>query len=72
MLAIHDHVTSQMCDRLETTSIGLGLMRLLQDAKRFEEARATLCLLEDGIQSDKPCKRITRPRSSATIRIEAA
>ena len=78
MLAIHDHVTSQMCDRLETTSIGLGLVRLLQDAKRFEEARTVLYSLEDGIQSakvnGKPCERISRkaPWSSKFIRIDAA
>ena len=35
MLAIHDQFTRQMRDRLETTAIGLGLVRLLQDAKRF-------------------------------------
>jgi len=50
MLAIHDHVTRQMCDRLETTCIGLGLVRLLQDARRFEEAKATLYSLEEGVQ----------------------
>jgi hypothetical protein len=77
MLANHDHFTQQMCDRLTTTCIGLGLVRLLQDAKRFEEARATLCLLEgvgSGKPSKKPCKtkRITRSHSAASIRIEAA
>ena len=77
MLTIHDQFTRQMCDRLTTTCMGLGLVRLLQDAKRFEEARATLCLLE-GAASDQPrrnpskAKRITRSRSAASIRIEAA
>ena len=42
MLAIHDQSTQQTCDRLKTTCTGLGLVRLLQDAKRFDEARATL------------------------------
>ena len=51
MLAIHDHVTRQMSDRLGTTSIGLGLVRLLQDAKRFDEAREVLYALENGFQS---------------------
>jgi hypothetical protein len=46
MLANHDHVTSQRCDRLEAISIGFGLVRLLQDAKRFEEARTVLYSLE--------------------------
>ena len=78
MLAIHDHVTRQMCDRLETTSIGLSLVRLLQDAKRFDEARTVLDALENGVQSakasGKPSERITRkaPRSSRSIRIDAA
>jgi hypothetical protein len=81
MLAIHDHFTRQMCDRITTTIMGLGLVRLLQDAKRFDEARTTLSLLENGSQgvesekaSPKPCKakRITRSRSSGSTRIEAA
>jgi hypothetical protein len=77
MLAIHDQFTQQMCDRLKTTCIGLGLVRLLQDAKRFEEARTTLYLLE-GVESGKPtqeprrAKRITRSRSSGSTRIDAA
>ena len=45
--------------RLKTTCIGLGLVRLLQDAKRFDEARTILYSLEDGFQgvpveSDEP------------------
>ena len=75
MLAIHDQITNEVSDRLETTAIGLGLVRLLQDAKRFEEARTMLSLLETGIEPaghrQKPCKRLTRP-ASKTIRIGAA
>ena len=77
MLAIHDQFTQQMRDRLKTTVMGLGLVRLLQDAKRFEDARTTFNLLE-GVGSDKPkpetvqSKRITRSHSSASTRIEAA
>jgi hypothetical protein len=62
MLAIHDQFTRQMRDRLETTAVGLGLVRLLQDARRFEEAKTTLYMLENGFQdgserpSQKPCK----------------
>ena len=62
MLAIHDQLTRQMRDRLETTAIGLGLVRLLQDAKRFEEAKTILYSLENEFQdgsertSQKPCK----------------
>ena len=44
MLAIHDQFTHEMRNRLETTVMGLGLVRLLQDARRFDEARTTLYL----------------------------
>jgi len=59
MIAIHDQFTRQMRSRLKTTGIGLGLVRLLQDARRFEEARTALSSLENGFQgvaegSDKP------------------
>ena len=50
MLAIHDQFTRQMRNRLKTTSMGLGLVRLLQDARRFDEARTTLSSLENGFQ----------------------
>lgn len=77
MLQFHDHVTSQMCDRIETTSIGLGLVRLLQDAKRFDEARTLLHALENGFQSAKakqaPGKRTQKvPRLSRPTMIGAA
>lgn len=71
MLTIHDQPTHQICDGLETVVMGLGLVRLLQDARRFEEAKATLCSLEEGFQkvaersdkkNPKPCKpHVTRP-----------
>ena len=61
MLAIHDQFTRHMRKRLKVTGIALGLIRLLQDARRFDEARTTLFSLEDGLQgiadeyeSDKP------------------
>jgi hypothetical protein len=62
MLAIHDQFTPQMRSRLKTTGMGLGLVRLLQDARRFEEARTTLYSLENGFQgvpetSDKPSQK---------------
>jgi hypothetical protein len=41
MPAIHDRFTRQMSDRLKTTGMGLGLVRLLQRAGRIEEARTT-------------------------------
>ena len=71
MFSSHDQLSSHMLDRLKTTSIGLGLVRLLQDARRFEEARSTLYALETGFQvveraaimaSQIPCK-ATRLRS---------
>jgi hypothetical protein len=59
MLAIHNQFSRQMRNRLKTTGMGLGLVRLLQDARRFEEARTTLYSLEYGFQCvaeepDKP------------------
>ncbi len=48
MNTTHEPFTRQMSDRLETTAIGLGLMRLLQDARRFKEAREILDLLQYG------------------------
>src|SRR5437870_4714896 len=65
MRAIHDRFTHQMRSRLKTTAMGLGLVRLLQDAGLTEEARTTLYALENGFQgvaeesdksSQKPCK----------------
>ena len=50
MLAIHDQFTRQMRNRLETTAIGLGLVKLLQDAKRFDEAKTILHSLENEFQ----------------------
>jgi hypothetical protein len=65
MLAIHDQFTHKMRDRLKTAVMGLGLVRLLQDAGRTGEARATLYSLENGFQGvgeksarpgRRPCK----------------
>lgn len=52
MFAVHEPFTQPMRNRLKTTAMGLGLVRLLQDARRFEESRTTLYSLEFGIQSD--------------------
>ena len=41
MLAIHDPFTHQMRNRLKTTGMGLGLVRLLQDAGLTKEASTT-------------------------------
>jgi hypothetical protein len=65
MLAIHDQFTHRLRNRLKTSVLGLGLVRLLQDAGRTEEARTTLSSLENGFRgaaeesgepSQKPCK----------------
>jgi hypothetical protein len=63
MLAIHDQFTHQKRDRLKTIVMGLGLVRLLQDAGRTEEARATLYSLENGFQGvgEKLAKPDRRP-----------
>jgi hypothetical protein len=50
MLAMHDQFTQQMRSQLRTTAMGLGLVRLLQDAGLSYEARATLYSLEYGFQ----------------------
>jgi hypothetical protein len=53
MLAIHDkhdQCTDQMRNRLKTTGMGLGLVRLLLDAGRSEEARTTLSSLRNGLR----------------------
>lgn len=65
MLATHDHFTHQMRNRLKITGMGLGLVRLLQNAGLTEEARTTLSSLENGFQgvagkSDKPSDPIER------------
>jgi hypothetical protein len=53
MLAIHDQhepFTCHIRSRLKITGMGLGLVRLLLDAKRTKEARATLFSLQSGFQ----------------------
>lgn len=60
MLAIrnkHDLFTSQMRNRLKTIGMGLGLVRLLQDARRAEEARTTLASLGIAETSAKPSQK---------------
>ena len=71
MRAIHDQFTHEICAGLKTTCIGLGLVRLLQDAKRFDEARAILYALENGIQgaAEKPQKRCDVKEMNGVARI---
>ena len=50
MLSVHgknNRVTSQLRDRLKTTSMGLGLVRLQMDVGLTEEASTTLASLQD-------------------------
>ncbi len=65
MLAVHDQFTRQIRNGLKTTVMGLGLVRLLQDAGLTEEARTILYSLENGVQgvagqSDKPSHKPSR------------
>jgi hypothetical protein len=64
MLAIHDRFTQQMRNRLQTTSIGLGLVRLLQDAGLTDEARTTLGALENSLNgvAEELVKPVQKPR----------
>ena len=45
-----NRVTGQLRDRLKTTSMGLGLVRLQMDVGLVEEARKTLASLQDDFQ----------------------
>jgi hypothetical protein len=76
MLAIQNQFTHQLRRRLKTTGMGLGLVRLLQDAGLIEEARKTLYSLEIGFQGaaeksatpiQKPCKANRLKVSSRTF-----
>ena len=45
-----DQITRQLLDRLKTTGVGLGLLRLQLDAGMTEEARTTLASLQNDFQ----------------------
>jgi hypothetical protein len=62
MLAIHDQFTQEMRNRLKTTGMGLGLVRLLLDAGLTEEARTTLSSLENGFQGSAAASDKTRQK----------
>jgi hypothetical protein len=70
MLAIHDQFSDQVRNRLKTTGMGLGLVRLLQDAGRTAEARATLASLEDRFQgvAGESHKRSQNPRKANRLK----
>ena len=76
MLKNHEQFNLQMCDRLKTTGMGLGLVRLLQRAGRNVEAKTTLSSLEQGFQGvsvesakpdQKPSKAIRRKGVTTSI-----
>ncbi len=61
----HERFTPQMRNRLKTTVMGLGLVRLLQDARRTEEAQATLGWLQEaGVVSESGLGTATHSESS--------
>jgi hypothetical protein len=70
MLPIHDQFTHQMRNCLKASVMGLGLVRLLQDAGRTAEARATLHWLENGSNgiSEKSNKPKRRPRKANRLK----
>src|SRR5439155_17816747 len=45
-----DQITRQLRNNLETTGVGLGLLRLQLDAGMTEEARTTLASLQNDFQ----------------------
>jgi hypothetical protein len=45
-----DQTTRQLSDRLKTTGVGLGLLRLQLDAGMTDEARTTLSSLQNDLQ----------------------
>jgi hypothetical protein len=66
MRTIRDHFTQQVCNSLKTTSIGLGLVRLLQDAGRNEEAKTIFSSLVQTSQAPLVTDHsLERSRSSA-------
>ena len=70
MIAIHDQFTHQMRNRLKTTCMGLGLVRVLQDARRFNEAKLTLLLLENGFQGVAEKSHMAGQKSCRTKRLK--
>jgi hypothetical protein len=60
----NDDLTHQMPDRLKTTAMCLGLVRLLMDAGRTEEAKETLAFLENDFQGENGWEMPTAKRSN--------
>src|SRR4051812_26846641 len=75
MFSIHDPFARPMRKHLKTSVMGLGLVRLLQDAKRYDEARTTLETIEEGSRKTvtvrSPDKRCKTNRLKASVRTDA-
>jgi hypothetical protein len=71
MLAVHDQFTQQIRNRLKTISMGLGLVRLLQDARLTKEAGTTLSWLENGFPglAEESDKARQKPRKAIERRL---
>ena len=50
MLVNHDQFSPRLRNRLKTTGMGLGLVRLLLNAGRADEARTALSSLQSGFR----------------------
>jgi len=72
MRAIQDHATPELCSRLQTSAMGLGLVRLLLDAGRAGEARRTLASLQTGLPSGPKAIRPTGKRRTRNFRYASA
>jgi hypothetical protein len=71
MAAIHDRrCTHQMPKRLKITAMALGLVRLLQDTGRIEEARTTLDSLANGFRGSAEDSGKPRQKSCKTSRLK--
>jgi len=55
----HDQFSPRMRNRLKTTGMGLGLVRLLLVAGRSEEAGITLSSLENGFPGGEGAEKTT-------------
>ncbi|OAI50722.1 hypothetical protein AYO44_05485 [Planctomycetaceae bacterium SCGC AG-212-F19] len=60
----HDQFSSPLAHRLNTTGMGLGLVRLLLDAGRADEARTALSSLQQAFQGT------ARTSSSIKVRVQ--
>jgi carbon storage regulator CsrA len=75
-----DQFKNQLCDRLTTTGVGLGLLHLQLNAGLLEEARATLARIQDDFQllrygiegevESPPPKRPTKARKQKALLVE--